>query len=226
MTIDLYYMPASAPCRSIRMAAAALGIELNLIEIDLLKGQHMTPEYLAINPQHTIPTLVDNGFVLSESRAILAYLADRNGGAGASTIYPTDPQKRAIINQRMYFDMGSVYHNFGAYFYPLIFSSDAVPDQDAYAKTQLTLGYLNGFLQGNTFVAGGEQYTIADMTLYASLSTFVHADGMKLKADEFVNVQRWMEKCEQVLPGIELNTLGVKIFINDFFSRIKKEYLE
>ena len=48
MPVDLYYMPGSAPCRSVRLTARALGLKLNLKQTDLMKGEHMTPEYLKV----------------------------------------------------------------------------------------------------------------------------------------------------------------------------------
>lgn len=49
MTIDLYYMPLSAPCRSIIMLAKTLGLELKLIKTDLFAGEHMTPEFIKVS---------------------------------------------------------------------------------------------------------------------------------------------------------------------------------
>ncbi|WP_323677962.1 glutathione S-transferase N-terminal domain-containing protein, partial [Halorubellus sp. PRR65] len=71
MTIDFYYAPGSSPCRAVLLTAKAIGVDLNLKLMDLMKGEHLSPEFLKINPQHTIPTLVDNGLALSESRAIM-----------------------------------------------------------------------------------------------------------------------------------------------------------
>lgn len=49
MTIDLYYLPGSAPCSSVRLLAGTIGIDLNLKYTDLMKGEHLTPEYLKVN---------------------------------------------------------------------------------------------------------------------------------------------------------------------------------
>ena len=61
-----------------------------------------------LNPQHAIPVLVDGDFVISESRAAAAYLVTTYGWEGC-TFYPSDPKLRAIIDQRLYFDMGTFY---------------------------------------------------------------------------------------------------------------------
>lgn len=50
MTIDLYYLPGSAPCTSVRALAQILGIDLNLKVINLSAGEHLTPEYLKVMP--------------------------------------------------------------------------------------------------------------------------------------------------------------------------------
>lgn len=49
MTIDLYYLPGSAPCRAVLMTAKAVGVELNLKLVNLMNGEHMTPEYLKVS---------------------------------------------------------------------------------------------------------------------------------------------------------------------------------
>ena len=78
---------------------------------DLMKGEHMTPEYLKINPQHTIPCLKDGDFCLNESRAIMTYLASKYGKD--DKLYPKDVATRAIVDQRLYFDMGVFYKALG-----------------------------------------------------------------------------------------------------------------
>lgn len=61
-----------------------------------------------MNPQHTIPTVIDDGFILTESRAILMYLANKYG-ANEESLYPTDPEKRALVDMRLCFDLATLY---------------------------------------------------------------------------------------------------------------------
>ncbi|XP_049531948.1 glutathione S-transferase 2-like [Anopheles darlingi] len=57
--LDLYYLPGSSPCRAVQMVAAALNVPLNLKFLNLMAGEHRKPEYVQLNPQRSIPTLVD-----------------------------------------------------------------------------------------------------------------------------------------------------------------------
>jgi len=59
--MDLYNMPMAPASRAIQMIAKALGLELNSKFINTMEGDQLKPEFVKINPQHTIPTLVDNG---------------------------------------------------------------------------------------------------------------------------------------------------------------------
>lgn len=66
MAIDLYYLLMSPPCRAVMLTAKAVGVELNLKETNIFKGEQMKPEFVALNPQHCIPTMVDGDFVIWE----------------------------------------------------------------------------------------------------------------------------------------------------------------
>src|SRR6185437_15619082 len=73
--MKLYMTPASPNARRVRLTAAVLGMDLNEQLVNLAKGEQRQPDYLALNPNGTVPTLVDGDFVLTESRAIMQYLA-------------------------------------------------------------------------------------------------------------------------------------------------------
>ena len=63
-----------------------------------------------MNPHQNVPTLVDGDFVLNESRAIIAYLANAYGSK--SNVYPADPKIRGVVDQRLYWDMGTFFKAF------------------------------------------------------------------------------------------------------------------
>lgn len=69
----------------------------------------MRPAFRAINPQHCVPTLQDGDFTLWESRAISAYLVRRAGSATFATLLPSDARRRAVVDQRLYFDVATLY---------------------------------------------------------------------------------------------------------------------
>jgi len=64
--VTLYSMPGSPACRSVLMTAKAIGLDLKIVEVNTLAGETKTPEYLKLNPQHTVPTLVDNDLSIAE----------------------------------------------------------------------------------------------------------------------------------------------------------------
>lgn len=76
-------------------------------EVNLFQKEQINPEFIKINPQHCVPTMDDDGFVLWESRAIAQYLVESK--APDSGLYPSDIQERALTNQRLYFDLGTLY---------------------------------------------------------------------------------------------------------------------
>lgn len=163
-----------------------------------------------INPQHTIPTLVDNGFALWESRAILTYLAEKYGKD--DSLYPKDPKARAVVNQRLYFDMGTLYQRFADYYYPQIFAK-APADPEKFKKIEEAFAFLNTFL-GDSKYAAGDHVTLADISLVATVSSFEVAE---FDISKYANVQRWYDLCKTTVPGYQINEAGCLEF-KKFFS--------
>lgn len=89
-----------------------------------------------LNPQHTVPTLVDGDFSLWESRAISRYLISKYGKDNNS-LYPSDPQTRAVVDQRLDFDLGTLYPRFGGYFVSIYFLSEKEPGFSLGIKSKL-----------------------------------------------------------------------------------------
>ncbi|XP_064549870.1 glutathione S-transferase 1-1-like [Drosophila montana] len=202
--MDFYYSPGSAPCRSVLMTAAAVGVKLNKKLLNTGEQEQLKPEFLKLNPQHTIPTLVDNGFSIWESRAILAYLVEKYGKD--DSLYPKDPQQRALVNQRLYFDMGVLYQAFADYYYPQ-FRFNKPADPENFKKVESAFALLNTFLEGQQYVAG-KRLTIADISILASVSTVVTV-GFSLSS--YPNVAKWYEHVQKVTPGWDENLIGLEI---------------
>lgn len=101
--MKLFYHSISPPARAALLGFRNLGLNVELIKLDLLKGEHLRPEFIKLNPAHQIPVLVeDDGFVLCESRAILGYLVKKF--RPESPWYPADARKRSLIDHKLYFD--------------------------------------------------------------------------------------------------------------------------
>ena len=85
----------------VRLAAAQLGVPLTIVPVDILRGGSRTPEFLRMNPNGRTPVIDDDGFVLAESNAILAYLA--NG----TRLLPDDRRRWALVFQWLFFEQYS-----------------------------------------------------------------------------------------------------------------------
>ncbi|XP_025204059.1 glutathione S-transferase 1-1-like [Melanaphis sacchari] len=206
MPIDFYYTPGSPPCRSVLLTAKALGLDLNLKTLDLHHGEHMKPEFIKINPQHCVPTLVDGDLALWESRAIIVYLVQAYGKD--DSLFPKDPKKQALVNQRLQFDVSTLYPAFADQYYPWIFAGVPKSD-DKEKKIHDALAFLEIFL-GSSAWAAGDSVTVADIALVASISTF-EAAGVDLK--KYANISKWFEKCKSTLVGYqEINQKGIDGF--------------
>ena len=161
------------------MRAAGLDFE----EVDVW-GKTTTPDYLAKYPAHLTPMLEHGDLprgALGESCAIMQYLSDKHG---LDRLYPTDPGRRALVNNAMFYLIGTVYPLLARATYPTLgfaqypgeaATSDA--DDEVKAKSRQDAEdalaepldvYRAFFLAGSPFI-GGEQPSIADIRLAASL---------------------------------------------------------
>src|SRR5262245_53679690 len=99
----LHYHPYSHNSRRALAVIHHLGLTVELVTVDVLKGAHKSPEYLRLNPNGMVPTLEDGSFILWESNAIMQYLSER---AGETSLWPRDPQVRADIARWQFWQVG------------------------------------------------------------------------------------------------------------------------
>ncbi len=102
--MKIYADPITVNCRKVLAGLKLIGADYELVHVDYFKGQQKEAPYLAINPNASIPAMVEGDFVLWESNAILQYAADKHGNA---TAYPTDLITRADINRWLLWESSS-----------------------------------------------------------------------------------------------------------------------
>jgi len=162
----LYSMQRSGNCYKARLALAQLGVDYRLVEVDILRGDTRTPQFLAMNPGGHVPLLeVAPGRYLSESNAILWYLA------GGTPLAPEDRIDRSTALQWMFFEQHSLEPNLGAAWFWLVLVRGGRELQTHALEDWMERGYqalqvMETHLSTHDFFAAGH-YTIADIALYA-----------------------------------------------------------
>jgi glutathione S-transferase len=193
--MKLYYHPASTTSRIVVMFAEEEGIALDYRVVDLMKGEHLQPEYKALNPNTMVPMLEDDGFRLTESGAIIRYLADMAGSAA----YPKDPRVRARVDEIMAWFYSNYYKDLGyGLVYPQIFAHHKRPSEEAHAatiawgkqKSQHWLGILDKDIIGpdRKFLCG-DNVTLAD---YVGAEMVTLGELVHCKYEDYPNVRRWI----------------------------------
>ncbi|HZM45050.1 MAG TPA: glutathione S-transferase family protein [Burkholderiales bacterium] len=194
--MKLYFHPVSTTCRPILLFAADEGLKLDTQVIDLFKGEHKQPSYLAINCCGQVPLLEDGDFRLSESSAILKYLAEKTG----SRAYPAGARERARVNEAMDWFNTGLYRDLG---YGLVYGqtlpdfiySDAAVQSASLARAQSKarrwLDVLDRNLIGpdRKFICGND-ITLAD---YLGVCFLTVGEVVRLRFDEWPNVTRWIQ---------------------------------
>jgi glutathione S-transferase len=190
----LHYFPMSSNSRRAHMTAVHLGIAVELSLVDLSKGAQRSPSFLALNPNGAVPVLEDNGLVLTESHAIMQYLADQTPG---QTIYPTAIAARADVNRWLFWNANhfqpavSIF-NWENLVKPLMGAGAADPAEIARGTAAFERwgAVLDGHLAGKTWIAQ-DTLTLADLALGATLQTMAPA---KLPIAKYQHVMSWFER--------------------------------
>ncbi|KPJ20604.1 Glutathione S-transferase 1-1 [Papilio xuthus] len=196
MTIDYYYMDGSPPCAVVTLTITALGIEdkVKTRRVDEMNDEHLKDDYLKINPQHTAPVIVDDGFALSESRAIAKYLVAKYGN---NKYYPQAIKTRALVDQRLDFDIGTLYPKLIDIYFSKILKTPLTEAQ--LKKMDDALNILNVYLKENKFVVGAE-LTLADFSLGVCVALM---EAFEISIEKYTNIVRWLTHVKSTLPEFE-----------------------
>ena len=182
--LKLYYAVPSRAVRP-RWLLEEIGTPYDLVRLDLSAGDQKRPEYLAINPNGTVPTLVDGDLTLFESAAICQYLADRFPDRGLAP--PLGTAARGLYYQWMHFAMSGLDAPVIAIFHHTQFRPEAerVPAIAAESRQGLAsaLAVLDRALVGKQHILG-DRFTAADVMLGSTLAwaARMHLVGPELGA--------------------------------------------
>lgn len=203
----------------ILLLGKAIGVRFNLKTINPLKGDTMKPEFLKINPQHTIPTIDDNGLILWESRVIMQYLVERY--ARNDSLYPKDPKKRGIVDQRLYFDIDRLYGYTAKCYFPVFMGKTDAVNEDALQALERSFEILNTFLDGSDYVAG-ENLTIADFSI--STTVYMLERSFDFDIGRYDNVAAWYARCKTVMEkfGFEEIHAPGKLITETYHANLAK----
>jgi len=192
--LRLYDHLASGNAYKVRLLLHQLGIPFERVEMDIVRGETRTPEFLARNPNGRIPTLeLEDGTHLAESNAILFYLAE------GTPFLPAGRLERALVLQWMCFEQYSHEPNIATVRFWLHTGLD--DERRAMLPLKRRLGHdalavMDGHLRARSFFVG-ERYSIADIALYA-YTHVAHDGGFDLK--RFPAVRAWIARV-QAQPG-------------------------
>lgn len=201
--IDLYTSPTPNG-HKVSIALEEMQLDYNVINVDLMAGDQKKPEYLQLNPNGRIPTIVDrdnDDFVIFESGAILIYL-----GELSEQFYPTDPKKRSQVVQWLMFQMGGVGPMMGQANVFFRYMPDTIqPAIDRYQKEVKRLfTVLDKHLATNEYLV--DEYSIADMANWAWVRTHSWS-GVAI--EDLVHLSRWVDTIGErpaAKSGVEIPT--------------------
>ncbi|KAB7740304.1 glutathione S-transferase family protein [Parvibaculum sedimenti] len=185
--MTIYGDSISGNCHKVKFVCDRLGIPYRWIEMDILRGETRTPEFLAMNPAGQVPTVrFEDGRSLAQSNAIMLYLAD------GSDLIPADAFDRALMNQWLFWEQYShetaiAVRRFYAH---ILKKPESEIDPALMDKGKRALGVMEGHIATRRYFVG-EKLTLADLALVA-YTRFAHEAGFDLA--EFPHVRSWVDR--------------------------------
>lgn len=202
----LYHFPYSQHGRRVIALLEAAGLPYELRHVAMDEAEHLTDAYLTINPNHQVPTLVDEDLVLHESTAIMRYLCNRHG---LTDWYPTEPRVRAEVDQWTDWTQARMAQAVIDIVFNSVFASSHMRDRDAIERGKNRISELAPMIEkrldGRDWIAGTPHPTIADLAIASNISQLGLAGWRPANG----NLKAWyarmceMEAFAKTLPVME-----------------------
>lgn len=186
--ITLHRLTLSGHSHRVEAFLHLLDLPHRTVDVDVLKGEQKRPDFLALNPFGQLPVLQDGDVTLSDSNAILVYLAGRYGGPRWQ---PADPVHAARIQRWLSVAAGELAHGAGAARVAVLFKRD-VDTAPLIARANALLALMERHLADSPFLVGTEA-SIADLALYGYTA---RAPEGNVSLEPYPAVRRWLARVE------------------------------
>ena len=190
--MKLYHHPLSGHSHRARLFVSLLGLPHELVEVDLKAGQHKSPEFLKLNPFGQVPVLDDAGVVVTDSNAILVYLAKK---AERGDWLPEDPIGAAAVQRWLSVAAGEVAYGLAAARLITVFGAKFSADE-VIGRAHTLLARLESRLSGQNWLVG-DHPTIADIAIYSYVA---RAPEGNVDLQAYPSVNAFLRRIE-ALPG-------------------------
>lgn len=194
-TLKLYRFALSGHCHRVELFLSLLAQPCEMIDVDLRKGEQKQTAFLEMNRFGQVPVLQDGNVILSDSNAILVYLAKRYGRSGRINWLPEDPIGAADVQRWLSVAAGPVAFGPARARLKTVFNAP-VDAADAIQRAEALLGVMDKELEQRIFLAGNAP-TIADVACYTYIA---HAPEGRVELFQYPAVRAWLARIE-ALPG-------------------------
>ncbi|EWY41962.1 glutathione S-transferase [Skermanella stibiiresistens SB22] len=190
--MKLYSHHLSGHAHRARLFLSLIGVDAEIVEVDLAKGAHKSPEYLALDRFGQVPLLDDDGVIVADSNAIMVYAAKKHG---RGDWLPEDALGAAKVQRWLSVAAGQIAFGPAAARLVTIFNAGFNPEE-VIARAHGVLKLIDAELEGRDWIAA-ERPTIADVALYSYVA---RAPEGNVDLNPYANVNAWLRRIE-ALPG-------------------------
>ena len=200
--IKLYRHPLSGHAHRVELFLSILGLKADIIDVDVMGGEHKKPEFLSKNIFGQIPVLEDGATTLSDSNAILAFLASKYDTT--STWLPVNPEELSAVQRFLSVAAGSVAFGPAAARLVNVFGADLNHEQ-AKERSNDLLATLNDHLWDRKWLAT-QNPTIADIANYTYIA---HAPEGDISLEPYPHVMAWLRRVEALAGFVPMQRTEV-----------------
>lgn len=190
--MKLYSHPISGHAHRARLFLSLIGVKAEIVEVNLLKGEQKSPEYLKLDQFGQVPILDDNGTIIPDSNSIMVYAAKK---FGRTDWLPEDAVGAAKVQRWLSVAAGLIAFGPGAARLITLFNA-GFNAEEVINRAHSTLKIIDAELSGREWIAA-DHATIADVALYSYIA---RAPEGKVDLSAYGNVKVWLQRIE-ALPG-------------------------